>query len=145
VTVDPRTMTIVLGQDVTVREAAMQLARRLLDYPPKFAQEATPAGEAPLLVIGLPADVDAFLMRQHLPTRPENLARKGTAQVWTAHRANGKTVAIVSGGNAEALLALLRPLPHYGRQSYLIFDGAKAIDQGVWPARSPEWRFTQAD
>ncbi|MFI5340252.1 MAG: M1 family metallopeptidase, partial [Candidatus Methylomirabilales bacterium] len=144
VIVDPRTVTIVPGQDVTAREAAMQLARRLLDYPPKFAEEDRLPGEAPLLVIGLPTDVDAFLSRQRLPKRPEDLGGKGTAQVWAAYRADGKTLAVVSGENAEALLALLRPLPHYGRQSYLIFDGAKAIDQGVWPARSPEWRFTQA-
>jgi hypothetical protein len=143
--VDPTTVTIVPGEDGPVRAAAMQLARRLLDYPPKFAEEATLPGEPPLLVIGLPADVDAFLDRQHLSKRPESLGGKGTAQVWTASRANGKTVVVVSGENAEALLALLRPLPHYGRQSYLIFDGAKAVAQGVWPARNPEWRFTQAD
>jgi aminopeptidase N len=30
---------------------------------------------------------------------------------------------------------LIRPLPHYGRQSYVIFDGAKAIHRGAWPTR----------
>ena len=32
-----------------------------------------------------------------------------------------------------ALSALLRPLPHYGRQSFLVFDGRKVIEKGVWP------------
>jgi len=29
---------------------------------------------------------------------------------------------------------LLRPLPHYGRMGYLVFDGAKAVEHGHWPA-----------
>jgi len=29
---------------------------------------------------------------------------------------------------------LLRPLPHYGSRSYLVFDGRRAIDNGIRPA-----------
>jgi len=143
--VDPRTVTVVLGRDAPVREASMELARRLLEYPAKFAGEAELPDEAPLLLIGLPADVDAFLSQHHLSLPPVGLAGKGSARVWAAYLPTGKTVAVVSGDSAAALLALLRPLPHYGRQSYLVFDGAKAIEQGLWPAKSPEWRFPRVD
>ncbi|MGA8007087.1 MAG: hypothetical protein WCA17_13390, partial [Burkholderiales bacterium] len=43
-------------------------------------------------------------------------------------------VAVVSVRDAAALLALQRPLPHYGAQSYLVFEGAHAVARGVWPA-----------
>jgi hypothetical protein len=44
-------------------------------------------------------------------------------------------MAVVSARDAESLAALVRPLPHYGRRSYVVFEGAKAIDMGVWPAQ----------
>jgi hypothetical protein len=44
-------------------------------------------------------------------------------------------LAVVSARDVASLHALIRPLPHYGRQSYVIFDGAKAIRRGVWPTR----------
>jgi hypothetical protein len=43
-------------------------------------------------------------------------------------------VAVISVRDAEALRALARPLPHYGAQSFLAFQGARAIERGVWPA-----------
>jgi len=27
-------------------------------------------------------------------------------------------------------------LPHYGAQSYLVFEGRRAIARGLWPART---------
>jgi hypothetical protein len=30
-------------------------------------------------------------------------------------------------------MAIARPLPHYGAQSYLAFDGSKLLTRGVWP------------
>ena len=50
-------------------------------------------------------------------------------------------MAVVSARDAESLSALVRPLPHYGRRSYVVFDGAKAIEMGVWPARAQVWKF----
>jgi hypothetical protein len=43
-------------------------------------------------------------------------------------------VAVIAARDAAALRALARPLPHYGAQSYLIFDGAKLLERGVWPS-----------
>ena len=41
---------------------------------------------------------------------------------------------MVSAQDADALRALLRPLPHYGSQSWLAFDGGRLLERGVWPA-----------
>jgi hypothetical protein len=54
--------------------------------------------------------------------------------VWTADRKSRTPLAVVSARDADALRALLRPLPHYGAQSWLVFDGARAVDRGIWPA-----------
>ena len=47
---------------------------------------------------------------------------------------DGVTLAVVSAQDGAALAALARPLPHYGRQSYVVFDGAKVTSRGAWPA-----------
>ena len=85
-------------------------------------------------MIGLHPDVDAALARLGLPPRPAQVARDGSAQVWTIPRPPQATpIAVVSARDAEAIAALERPLPHYGAQSWLVFDGRKATARGVWP------------
>jgi aminopeptidase N len=108
---------------------ALELARRLLESP---YREVTQPDPAPLVLIGLHADVDAALERLGLPPRPARLAGKGTAQVWTVP-GSVTPVAVISATNDTALEALARPLPHYGAQSYLAFEGARAIERGTWP------------
>jgi aminopeptidase N len=121
--------------------AARELAARLQEHAPRVAsaQAAPPAG--PALVIGLAPDVDRWLAQNGLPARPAAIAGKGTAQVWTQSRERGAPLAIVSAEDVASLAALARPLPHYGRQSYLAFDGARAIERGVWPGQPAELRL----
>jgi aminopeptidase N len=69
------------------------------------------------------------------------LRGRGSAVVWMATLPQEKSMAVVSARDAEALAALLRPLPHYGRKSYVVFDGIKAVESGVWPSRPQVWRF----
>ena len=121
--------------------AARALAARLAEHGVRETGAAQPPGEEPLLVIGLHADVEAWLARHALAPRPASLAGKGSAQAWTVARAAGAPIAVVSGDDAAALEALGRPLPHYGAQSYVVFDGAKAIARGVWPSRPQTWRL----
>jgi hypothetical protein len=52
-------------------------------------------------------------------------------------------VAVVSVSDAESLEALARPLPHYGAQSYLILDGGRVIERGIWPAPGHVARVTR--
>jgi hypothetical protein len=143
VILDPATVTVVATPDESVRATAMDLARDLLDHGVKLADPAAASAGMPLVVIGLAADVDRFLERHGLPGRPARLRRPGTAHVWTAFQPSGKVLAVISAESVDALWALLRPLPHYGRQSYLIFDGARAVERGIWPAQLPTWRFTE--
>jgi hypothetical protein len=122
-------------------EVARKLAAQLLDHAPKPHAPGAPFPAGPLLAIGLDGDVDAWLAENAFPARPATVAGRGTAQVWTASRADGRTLVVVSGRDASALAALTRPLPHYGRVSWVVFDGAKAIHRGVWPSRPQEWAF----
>ena len=105
------------------------LAERLFESPYREVQKAE--GEA-LLIVGLHGEVDAVLARLGLPPRPAMLAGKGTAQVWTV-RGSATPVAVVSARDEAALAALARPLPHYGSQSWLAFDGARVLSRGAWP------------
>ncbi|HYC42073.1 MAG TPA: M1 family aminopeptidase [Noviherbaspirillum sp.] len=116
-----------------VRESAALLAQRLFETPPRIVPLDSLNGGTPLMLMGLHADIDAALARAGLPPRPPALAGKGSAQVWTVAR-DGAPLAIVSADSAEAIRALLRPLPHYGAQSWIAFDGSRAIGRGVWPA-----------
>jgi hypothetical protein len=75
------------------------------------------------------------LERFGLPPRPGRLAGRGSAQVWTVRVPEGRApLAVVSARDAESLRQISRPLPHYGARSYLAFDGARAIETGVWHA-----------
>lgn len=125
---------VLASQDADARAAAEALARRLFEAPPQQVSVEDLRGNGePVLLAGLHADVDAALAAAGLPPRPAKLNR-GSAQVWTMERDDGAPVAVASARDATALRALLRPLPHYGSQSWLVFDGARALERGVWPA-----------
>jgi hypothetical protein len=95
------------------------------------------------LLIGLEDEVDRALAQRGLPGRPESLQRKGTAQVWSLSDATGTPVLCVSARDAAALRSLIRPLPHYGRQSWLVFEGGKAVERGVWPGEAAAVRIEE--
>ncbi len=133
--IDPATVTVLLPEGREAERAASALAVRLQDHAPRPFSPDRELRRAPALVIGLEGEVDEWLKEQGLPGRPERVRGKGTAQAWTAARERGASIAIVSAKDAASLAALSRPLPHYGRQSYVIFEGSKAIERGAWPAR----------
>jgi hypothetical protein len=138
VMVDHTAETILLPESGEARSAAETLAAKMQNRAPKLAATAgdnsLPA--VPLLVIGLAEQVDAWLAKHRLPARPDVMKGKGSAQAWTVSRPDGVTLAMVSAQDLASLAALARPLPHYGRQSYVVFDGAKMISRGAWPTRS---------
>ena len=115
---------------------AMALAVRTFENAPKpIALEEVRRGTQPVLLVGLHPDIDRALAEFGLPPRPRRLADRGSAQVWTVRRgAVDPPLAVVSARDAAALLALRRPLPHYGAQSYLAFEGSRAIERGIWAA-----------
>lgn len=133
VMVHPATETLILSNKDDIRQLAATLAEKLQRRTPKILTEASALSAAPTMIIGLHADVERWLEAQALPPIPQAIAAKGSAQVWTVAQPDGATLAIVSATDTAALEALQRPLPHYGRQSYLAFDGRQVIEKGIWP------------
>ncbi|KAA0589869.1 M1 family peptidase [Azospirillum oryzae] len=123
----------VIAADGEAAEAARMLTGRLIDGSGRESGgRESGGGVAPLLLVGTDAAVARELEARGLPPVPAELAGQGSARVWVSRAADGQTALVVSGADAEALRALVRPLPHYGRQSWLVFEGAKAVDRGVW-------------
>lgn len=127
---------IIASAAAGVSQTAQTLAQRMLENAPRPITPAQIAENSePVLLIGLHADVDAALAALGLPPRPAMLANRGSAQVWTIQNGkDGIPVAVISARDAASLAALIRPLPHYGAQSYLAFDASRAIERGVWAA-----------
>jgi hypothetical protein len=123
-------------------QAGMALAARLLDAPPRPMAVAGPGlpGRDPLLLVGRTESVEALLARLGLPPPPPQVAGKGSARVWAARDESGRAYGVVAARDAAALEALHRPLPHYGRQSWLVFEAAKATDKGIFPPRAERLR-----
>ncbi|MEE9580604.1 MAG: M1 family aminopeptidase [Nitrosomonadaceae bacterium] len=135
VMVDQTAVTVLLSGMGEARVVAEALAKKLQNRAPKIVSATDALTATPVLVIGLQEQVDMWLILHKLPARPVIIRRDGTAHAWTVVRKDGVTLAIVSAQDTASLEALLRPLPHYGRQSYVVFDGARAIERGTWPAR----------
>jgi len=133
VMINAATRTVLLPSDAGIRKIAGTLAGKLQDRKPQIITPDEPFSTAPVLVIGLDSEVDAWLAARRLPAKPDEINNKGTAQVWTLPRTEGRSLTVIAAKDAASLEALIRPLPHYGRQSYLAFDGRQAIEKGVWP------------
>jgi hypothetical protein len=134
VTLAENALTLIVAQNGDADRTARQLAEQLLDTPARFGStEPAALAPVPLLIIGITSQLEAFLSRAELDPMPEVLAGRGTARVWTARRDRGAPLLVVAADDAEALAALLRPLPHYGGKSYLVFEGSRALETGLWP------------
>jgi aminopeptidase N len=128
---------LLFPQDVEQHRIAYQLASRVQGRVPEIIAEISDLDRQPVLVVGMSQPVDDWLAQQNLPGIPAEIQQvSATAYVWTLRRPNGTTLAVVSAKDEASLLALNRALPHYGRQSYVIFKGESVIDKGIWPTRS---------
>jgi len=122
--------------DPTLNQAAQSLAQQVLDHPAASIDSDThpvlPSGNTaarmPTLVIGLHSSINTWLEQQGIrkPALPS-----GSAWVWAMRTKEHVPMVIVSVRDSEALLALQRGLPHYGRQHWLVFEGARAIQRGT--------------
>jgi hypothetical protein len=119
-------------------EAAEVLAGRLFERPPRHSG-ATALGEGaePVLLVGTHEAVARVLERSGLPVEPDSLPRGGDVRVWTTRPEGGPPLAVVAANDAAALQTVARPLPHYGSQSWLVFDGSRVRARGVWDAPGP--------
>lgn len=160
--VSPRAQLFLANTTPAWRVPATALADRLLDAQQTHEVPATQllsSPELPTLVIGdtnsirrlLPAlgmgmgDFPDVLLQTNpaAPVQPPPL--KGTAQAWTARASSGKTFAFVMADSPEQLGLLQRSLPHYGRQSWLVFQDGRVMAQGAWPVAAQSLRFNAAE
>ncbi|MCM2252333.1 MAG: hypothetical protein NDJ19_08235 [Ramlibacter sp.] len=142
----PRAEVFLASQGAQWTDSAMALAGRLLDSGLRQVDAAQLlASPLPALVLGDRAGIARVLSDFGLGAVPEVLLQagagpsgdarplKGSAQAWTARAGNGKVLAFVMAESPQALAALQRALPHYGRQSWLVFQEGRVTDQGAWP------------
>jgi aminopeptidase N len=132
----PRLVIAAAGRDAWL--AAHNVARGLFEAAAREVNVATILeSQDPLLIAGLHVEVDALLAAHGLPGRPRVFDGRGSAEVWTIEPAGkGAPIAVVSARDAASLNATARALPHYGAQSYLVFNGSQVITRGVWPTQA---------
>lgn len=97
-----------------------------------------------LLFLGFPAD------KELLPPLPEALRCSGGCCTVMGERFTGtgtalfaalphpvdpdRVTAVFAPFSADAALATIRKIPHYGKYSYLVFDSGENRLKGIWPA-----------
>jgi hypothetical protein len=127
-------VTAIADEAPDVADAGRDIAARMLEagWQPSDVDMAI-AAKVPLLLVGTTPRVADALTRAGLPQPPKQLSDRGTARVWTARYRGDIPLLIVEGRDAEALKQTAGAIRHYGASSYLVFEGSKVIDRGVWP------------
>ncbi|MFT3757683.1 MAG: M1 family aminopeptidase [Thauera sp.] len=121
--------------DTALVEAGEGLARRFFERPVRtVGPEALRRSGDAVLLVGTHAAVDRLLADAGLPPRPALAEQQYSAAAWTVQASSGPALAVVSARDAGALTALQRPLPHYGGQSWVVAEGARVLERGVWDA-----------
>jgi len=134
VTLNPSAITVIASADAGFVAAARNLAARLMDVEPRFdTLSALENSARPLMLIATTDNLAGQLAKLRLDQSPELPDMAHSAAAWTARRANGAPVLVVMAKNAVELQSLLRPLPHYGGQSYVLFAAGQAVSRGIWP------------
>lgn len=134
VTLDPETRTLIAPTDVDFTATARSLASRLMDTQPRFdnlAAAQQPGNSLLLITTNDRLIEDLKLLGLQRPSALPTVAY--SAEVWTTRRTDGAAVLVVSAANADDLKSLLRPLPHYRGQSYVLFEAGRALSRGIWP------------
>ncbi len=136
VTFDQEALTVVATNGRQDAEAiAKELAGRTLSGGVRqVALDDASIAQSPVMLIGLAKDVGAALSKIGVEPIPEALKDRGTARSWVTKRDDAPPVLVVEAADDEALAALMRPLPHYGRNSFLVFEGQTMVQKGVWPS-----------
>jgi hypothetical protein len=139
----PDAVTITADAPPEYQDAGRDIAVGLLEAGWR-SEDVTSAmaANAPLLVVGTTRSVAEFLSRAGLPSPPDQLAARGTARVWTARYRGDIPLLVVEANDIDALRQTTAAIRHYGANSYLVFDGRKVIDRGVW---LPASRSLQVD
>lgn len=135
VLLDDGAKTLVLYDQPAARKPARQLAERLFGTAPELLNlDRGQIPDTPFLVLGSADQIGRFITRFDLPARPAEIAGQGSGRAWVVRRTGGMAVLFVEADAPDALSAMMRPLPHYRSRSYVVFDGRRAVERGVWPA-----------
>ncbi len=133
-TVAPNAATVIADTDSDVRNAGRDIAARLLEAGPRPSDlDQAMAAKTPLLLVGTAPRVAETLARAGLLPPPDQIANRGTARVWSARYRGDVPLLVVEGQDVAALRQTAAAIRHYGASSYLVFEGSKIIDSGVWP------------
>jgi len=129
----PNAVTAIADAPTEYKDAGRDIAAGLLEAGcrPDDVTGAM-AANAPLLLVGTTLRVTEVLNHAGLPSPPDQLAARGTARVWMAHYHGHIPLLVVEGNDLDALRQTAAAIRHYGAESYLVFDGRKVIDRGVW-------------
>jgi hypothetical protein len=134
ITLNPATVTLITSEQPEFSIVAQELASRLLDNTARFLQPGQSRESAQPLLLITSADRLAGQLQQLQLQIPDELPEvEYGAAAWTARLANNTPVLVISAESSTQLQALLRPLPHYGGQSYVLFDAGRALNRGLWP------------
>jgi aminopeptidase N len=133
---DDEAPVVVADRGAEARKIARELAARFFERSPRVLEgdQRFPAGA--VLVVGTESAVADLLARDELPMQPEDFAGRGTARAWSAQRPGGGTLVVVSARDLSALRAIVTLLPHYGGESFVVFEGRTAQERGLRPSGS---------
>ncbi len=135
VTLAAKPVLLLLGE-ADFRNSARKLAVRLLDSSASLTEsEALDQTSGTALIVGPRARRSELLAAAGVSMPKELADSEGSARVWTHRNESGAMLLLIEAVDAAALQALLRPLPHYGRQSWLVFEAGRALARGVWPSQ----------
>ncbi|MFA7431102.1 MAG: M1 family aminopeptidase [Rhodospirillaceae bacterium] len=123
-------MAMLPDHNPEARAAAQRLVDRLNGGPvSSLTAQGAAAGSGPLMVVTVGDDTAALDALDIAAPPPEE---QGTAYVWSWRLPDGRPLLVIQADDADALRALIRPLPHYGQDSWLVFKGSQMIDRGMW-------------
>jgi hypothetical protein len=141
--VAPNAVAIIADAPPEFKDVGRDIAAGLLEAGWRLDDvNSAMAANAPLLLVGTTLQVAEALKRAGLPSPPDQLAARGTARVWMARYRGDIPLLVVEGNDIDALSQTTAAIRHYGANSYLVFDGSKVIDRGVW---LPTSRSLQVD
>jgi len=138
-TLSASSAVVLLSSHKATQNKAKQLVARMMDRPPRFVKTSQMSlHDGPMLIIGTALEVAQFLHQNGFPATPKFLQGRGSARVWAGRRQSidgtSLPLLVVEANDPQALQDLHRPLPHYGRRGYLVFNAATVVDAGVWLA-----------
>ena len=135
--VAPNPVAIIADAQTEYKDVGRDIAAGLLEGAWQLGDvKGAMAENAPILLAGTTPQVAEALNSAGLPSPPDQLGVRGTARVWMTRYRGDIPVLVVEGNDIDALRQTIGAIRHYGANSYLVFDGRKVIDRGVWQPAS---------